>query len=427
MKMSFARRALGVPFLLFGFALASSPNTARADAVADFYKGKTVRIVVASAPGGGYDTYARFMARHFGRVIPGNPSMVTQNMPGAGGLAQANFIYNRAAKDGSYIGAAQRGVFFEPIYGQFASKAQFDPFKFTWLGSVVNEVSVMVRRSDAPIKSFKDSFTTESIVGATRSDMETFVVAAQNMLGTKFKIVSGYPGSADVVLSLTRGEVQILANISWAPFRARYGEELKTGAWVPVVQFALNKHPELPNVPLITDFARNPEERQVLEMIYARQTVGRPYIAPPGVPADRAKALQVAFKALTQDKAFLAEASKAKLEVNPVYAEEVIDLFKRVTGASDAIKARTKAAVSDDKAVKLAEIKTYTVKVANLGKKGVMQFEEASGKKMRGRVNSQTKVTVGGKKASAKDVKVGQSCKASLATEGGSVVALACN
>jgi tripartite-type tricarboxylate transporter receptor subunit TctC len=427
MTVSFARRALGVPFLLLGFALASAPNAARADAVADFYKGKTVRIVVGSAPGGGYDTYARFMARHFGKALPGAPSMVTQNMPGAGGLAQANFIYNRAAKDGTFIGAAQRGVFFEPIYGQFASKAQFDPFKFTWLGSLVNEVSVMVRRADAPIKTFRDAFSTEAIVGATRSDMETFVVAAQNMLGTKFKIVSGYPGSADVVLALTRGEVQILANISWAPFRARYGKELADGSLVPIAQFALTKHPELKDLPLITEFARNDEERQVLEMIYARQTVGRPFIAPPDVPADRAKALQSGFKTLTQDKGFLAEASKAKLEVNPVYAEEVIDLFKRVTGASNAIKARTKAAVSDDKAVKLAEIKTYTVKVANLGKKGVMQFEDAGGKKMRGRVSGQTKVTVGGKTASAKDIKVGQSCKASLATEGGSVVTLACN
>lgn len=427
MILSSARRAIGVSLLLAGFALAQPIHEARADAVADFYKGKTVRIIIASAPGGGYDTYARFMARHFGKAIPGNPAMVTQNMPGAGGLAQANFMYTRANKDGTFIGAAQRGVFFEPIYGQFADKAQFDPFKFTWLGSLVNEVSVMVRRADAPIKSFKDSFTTESIVGATRSDMETFVVAAQNMLGTKFKIVSGYPGSADVVLALTRGEVQILANISWAPFRARYGDELKSGTFVPVVQFALSKHPELKDIPLITEFARTDEERQVLEMIYARQTVGRPYIAPPGVPEDRAKALQASFKALTQDKAFLAEADKAKLEVNPVYADEVIALFKRVTGASAAIKARTKAAVSDVKSVKLAELKTYTVKIASLGKKGVMQFEDAAGKKMRGRVSGETKVTVGGKASSGEALKVGQSCKAALATEGGSVVTLACD
>jgi hypothetical protein len=257
--------------------------------------------------------------------------------------------------------------------------------------------------------------------------METFVVAAQNMLGTRFKIVSGYPGSADVVLSLTRGEVQILANISWAPFRARYGEELKSGTWVPVVQFALNKHPELPNVPLITDFARNDEERQVLEMIYARQTVGRPYIAPPDVPADRAKALQDGFRALMQDKGFIAEADKAKLELNPVYAEEVIALFKRVTGASDAIKARTKAAVSDVRTVKLAELKTYAVKIASLGKKGATQFEDAAGKKIRGRVTDETKVTVAGKAADAKALKVGQSCKAALATEGGSIVTLACD
>jgi hypothetical protein len=282
-------------------------------------------------------------------------------------------------------------------------------------------------RKDAPIKTFKDSFTTESIVGATRSDMETFVVAAQNMLGTKFRIVSGYPGSADVVLALTRGEVQVLANISWAPFRARYAKELASGEFVPIAQFALSKHPELTHLPLITDFARTDEERRVLEMIYARQTVGRPFIAPPDLPADRARALQGGFKSLTQDKKFLAEAAKAKLEVNPVYADEVIALFKRVTGAPDAIKARTRAAVSDVKEVKLAEVKTIAVTIASIGKKGVVNFTDASGKKMRGRVSGQTKITVAGKRVKANSLKAGLACTASWTTEGGSVVALACN
>jgi tripartite-type tricarboxylate transporter receptor subunit TctC len=353
--------------------------------------------------------------------------MVTQNMPGAGSLAATNFIYNKAPKDGTYIGAVQRGVFFEPIYGQFADKAQFDPFKFTWLGSLVSEVSVMVVRKDAPIKSFRDSFAKESIVGATRSDMETFVVAAQNMLGTKFRIVSGYPGSADVVLALTRGEVQVLANISWAPFRARYAKQLASGEFVPIAQFALSKHPELPNLPLIMEFARTDEERQVLEMIYARQTVGRPFIAPPGVPNDRAKALQAGFMALTKNAEFLAEAKKARLEVYPVYADEVIALFKRVVGASPAIKARTKAAVSDVKEVKLAELKTVAVRIASMGKKGQVQFEDSAGKKLRGRVNRQTRITIAGKKAKTKALKAGLSCKASWTGDGGTVVALACD
>jgi len=303
---------------------------ARAQSPAEFYKGKNVEIYVGYSVGGGYDLYARTLARHMSKYIPGNPTVLPKNMEGAGSLRLANWLYNVGPKDGTVFGIIGRGTGFDPLLGNKA--AQFDATKFNWIGSANNEVSICVAWHTAGVQKFSDLLTKELVVGGTSvsADTDQFPKIANGVLGTKFKIVTGYPGGTEVGLAMERGEVQGRCGWSWSSVKSTHRQWYEEKKFNILVQLALSKHPDLPDVPLIIDLAKTDEERQILKLIFARQVMGRPFLAPPGVPPDRVAALRKAFMDTLTDKDFLAEAEKAQLEVNPVPGDKIQDLVKEV-------------------------------------------------------------------------------------------------
>ena len=311
--------------------LALTATYSHAQTPAEFYKGKTVELYIGYSVGGGYDLYARVLARHIGPHIPGNPTVVVKNMEGAGSLRLANWLYRVAPKDGSVFGIIGRGTGFDPLLGQTA--AQFDGTKFTWIGSGNHEVSVCVAYGDrAGITKFADLKTKEMTVGGTgaSADTDQFPKVVNGVLGTKMKVVSGYPGGNDVVLAMERGERQGRCGWSWSSVKATHRAWIDEKKITVLVQLSLAKHPDLPNVPIVADLAKTDEQRQILKLIFARQTMGRPFLAPPAIPPDRADALRKAFMDTMSDKDFLADAEKAQLEINPVAGEKVQALVQEI-------------------------------------------------------------------------------------------------
>jgi tripartite-type tricarboxylate transporter receptor subunit TctC len=306
-------------------------SIAAAQSPADFYKGKILEFYIGYSVGGGYDLYARTVARHLGKHIPGNPTVVPKNMEGAGSLRLANWMYRVAPKDGSVIATIGRGTGFDPILGQ--QGAQFDGNKFTWIGSANNEVSVCVSwNATSGITKFDDLLTKEMTVGGTSmsADTDQFPRVLNGVLGTKLRIVSGYPGGNDVVLAMERGEIKGRCGWSWSSVISTHKAWLDDNKMTVLAQLALQKHPDLPNVPLITDLAKTDEQKQILKLIFARQVMGRPYLAPPGIPADRAEVLRKAFMETMADKDLLADAEKAQLEITPVAGADLQKLVAEV-------------------------------------------------------------------------------------------------
>ncbi len=305
-------------------------STAYAQNPADFYKGRNVELYIGYSAGGGYDLYARLVARHLGKHIPGNPTIVPKNMQGAGSLRLANWLANAAPRDGSVIGTIGRGVAFDPLLG--FPGAQFKGTDFSWIGSANHEVSICVSSDKSKVTKIQDLLTTEMVTGGTGASDDTvqFPRILNAVLGTKMKIVSGYPGGNDVVLALERGEVEGRCGWSWSTVMATHADWIKQKKLHILVQLALQKHPDLPDVPLITELAQSREQEQLLKLIFARQAVGRPYLAPPGIPKDRLALLRQAFTETMTDKDFLADAERSKVEIVPVDGAHVEQLMKEV-------------------------------------------------------------------------------------------------
>ena len=325
--------------------LATLPaSLAGAQSPADFYKGRTVELYVGYSVGGAYDLYARTIARFLGRHIPGNPTVIVKNMEGGGSLRLANWLYRVAPKDGSVLATIGRGTGFDPILGQ--QGAQFDGTKFTWIGSANNEVSVCVSwNATSGVTKFEDLLTKEITVGGTSmsADTDQFPKVIDGVFGAKMRIVSGYPGGNNVVLAMERGEIQGRCGWSWSSVMSTHKAWIDEKKITVLVQLALRKHPDLPNVPLIMDLAKTDEQKQILKLIFARQTMGRPYLAPPGIPADRAEALRKAFMDTMSDKDFLADAEKEKLEITPVDGAELQKLVAEVYATPDELKKKAAA------------------------------------------------------------------------------------
>lgn len=321
----------GAAAMAFVSLVAAPP--VRADAVEDFYKGRTVNLYIGYSVGGGYDDYARAIARHLGEHIPGNPNVVPQNLEGAGSLRAANFLYSRAPKDGTAIGTFARGAAFYPLMG--LQGAAYDAQKMNWIGSANNETSLCVAWATTGIKTVEDLRTKEMTAGGTgpTDDTVQFVKVINGVLGTKMRPVTGYPGGNDVLLAVERGEVQGRCGWSYSSLLATRPNWIKEKKINIILQLGLKKHPDLPNVPLVMDVpGLTAEQRQILRLVFARQVMGRPYAAPPGIPADRLAALRKAFTDTLKDPVFLADAAKADLEINPVDGAEVqqlvIDIYK---------------------------------------------------------------------------------------------------
>ena len=298
---------------------------AHADAVEDFYKGKTISVVIGYSVGGGYDLYARHLARHMGKYIPGRPTLVPQNMTGAGSLRAASYIYSAAPKDGTVFGTFARAMAIQPLL----SSAPFDGTKFTWLGSVTNDVSTCITWHTSPVKTWSDMLETPVTLGGEGpgADPDIFALLYKNVFGAKVKLVTGYHGTNDTVLAMERGEVDGLCGLSWSTLQSRHLEWMKSGKINIVVQAAFKKQPELAGVPLITDLVKTPEQGQILKLILTSQEMARPFAAPPGIPDDRRAALLAAFERTMKDPEFLEEAKKLNLEVNPVSAHAIDDLL----------------------------------------------------------------------------------------------------
>ena len=300
-----------------GAALWACGTPAKADPVADFYSGKHITIIVPSAAGGSYDVYSRILARHYGRYIPGNPTFVIQNMPGAGGRRGTGFIYNAAPRDGTTLGAIHNFMAFDPLFEGANYEAQFDPRKFVWIGSVTTAVSVAIDWHTSPVKTYQDLYDKELVVGGVGTDtlMVTNPYLLGGLLGMKFKVVAGYMSSGEVDIAMERGEVQGRIDGGWISLKQCCLNKVKNGDIRVLFQMGLEKHPELPDVPLALDFARNDEERRVLETAFLPYEFGRPFITTPEIPADRLKALRESFMATMKDKDFLARSEEHTSEL----------------------------------------------------------------------------------------------------------------
>ena len=327
-------------------ALLACAGLAGAAGVEDFYKGRNVSLVIGYSVGGGYDAYGRLLGRYFGNHIPGNPSIIPQQMAGAGSLRATNFIYSVAAKDGSMFGTFSRSMGITPLI----EKADFDSRKFTWLGSVTDDNTICVTWKNSSIKNWDDFLSKPSKLGGlgTGSDPDIWALLYKNVFGAKVQLVTGYPGTNDVTLAMERGEVDGLCGLSWSTIKTRHGEWLNDRSVNIVVQAALKKEPEIAAVPLATELVTKPEQGQIIKLLLASQAMARPFAAPPDIPADRKAALIAAFDATMKDADFLAEAQKLDFDVRPVTAATIDALLAEVYATpKDVLDKAAKAITSE--------------------------------------------------------------------------------
>ena len=330
--------------LIVGLALCLSvtPGAAQ-DPVADFYRGKQVSILVGFTPGGSSSLYAQALARHMGRYLPGSTSFIVQHVPGAGGLLLANNVANTVPRDGTAFAITGRTAAIEPLLGN--KNAKFDGRQFNWIGTANVEYTTCSLWHTAKAKTLQDAMRIETVVGGSGADATEviFPKAANKLVGTRFKVVLGYHGSTEILLAMERGEVEGFCGIGWTFLKLRKADWLKDKKINILYQMSLEKHPELPHVPAIIDHARTPDDRKVFEFLFAPQEMGRPFFAPPGVPAERVKALRDAFARTFKDAAFLAEAEKMGVEVQHVGGEQIQALVERIYASPPDVIARAKA------------------------------------------------------------------------------------
>jgi tripartite-type tricarboxylate transporter receptor subunit TctC len=318
--------------------LAGGAAAALAQSPADFFRGKTVSLLIGFGPGGEDDLWARTVARHWMTHIPGHPNVVPVHAPGSGGLLVANRLYNTSAKDGTVLGMINRGIVFEPLLG--GQGAQFDALKLNYIGSPGRDTTVCAARKDAAVQSMQDLYSKELSVGGTGSGADTAIypefLAA--LLGMKLKLVKGYQGSHEIQLAMERNEVQ---GICLAYDSLSRGNIARTGGINVLLQAALTPDPRVKDAPMVIEAARSVEDRQALELFFARAAMGRPFVAPPSVPADRLATLRTAFDAALADPAFLEDARKQNLNVVPVSAREMTEVVGKAYRTPPAVVRRT--------------------------------------------------------------------------------------
>jgi tripartite-type tricarboxylate transporter receptor subunit TctC len=335
--------------LLLAAALAAvmPPAPAAAQSAEPNFRGKEITLLIGSSAGGGYDTFARAIAAHWGKHIPGNPVFVPQNLPGPMSLPVANRIFSVAPKDGTVIGAVNPQIASDAIL--HPDRARFDARKFVWIGSALRETQVMIANTGAPVQSFDEGFAKELILGGSGGASETFPTAVNAILGTKFKIISGYKGTRDINLAMQRGEVQGIGGITWASVKATQGQQLAEKKIVVVGQYGLAPHPDLPQVPHVLSYAKTDEQRAAMLVLLATQEFGRPFIAPPGLPPAVAQLLRTSFIATMQDAEFLADAKARGLDIDPAGGEEIQRLVEQLYTTPPAVVERLRAIFAESK------------------------------------------------------------------------------
>ena len=327
-------------------ALAAAATPARADerALAEFYGKNKITIAVGFSPGGNYDLYARVIARHMGRAIPGNPEFIVQNMPGAGSRVLANALFQRGPFDGTMIGVPNQGIPTDQALGE--QGVQFDAAKFYWLGSPNQEVNVAWTWHTSKVRTLDDARRIEGVMGSSGPGSPTYVYPrVMNMLlGTKFKVVSGYPGSNELDHAIEKGEVDGRGAVSWAALKV-------TSDWVQqdkvnlLAQIGLKKAADLPNLPILHELATNEEDRRLLEFLSLAPALGRPFFMPPRTPEERVAAVRKAFDATMKDAAFLADAERSRLDVSPLPWREMEEIVARTLNAPKAVVERAREAM----------------------------------------------------------------------------------
>jgi len=404
------------------FGLATGTSTVSADPIADFYKGKRVKMVIGSSPGGGYATYSRLMARHIGRYLPGNPRFYVQNMDGAGSIVAANFVSNVAPKDGTIVVGLQRNIALVQILGTKGPK--FKAKELNWLGSLANEAGVCVVAKRTGIKKFEELFTkVVEMSGFGPNDSEIQPALFNNTLGTKFQIVKGYPSSATGNLAIQRGETNGLCQ-SWSSFKAIAGPYYRAGNVYPVVQMSLKPHPQLVKmgVPMIFDFITKDrvqpglttkEVKAHFTLLFAAKAMGRPFAMAAGVPPARVAAMRKAFNSMAKDKKFLADAVKQKREVNLVTGLQIQEIVNKMAATPKKTLSRLEGLMKYRGVARVVKIKMakHTGKVTKTKRGGRRIYINYKGKVVKAKVSGKrTKVTINGKKVKRKAIKKGMTC-----------------
>ena len=334
-------------FLLREFACvtlivaAAAHAPAKAQSVEEFYRGRSMPLIIGFSVGSGYDIYARLLARFMGKHIPGNPTIVPQNMPGAGSQRAAQYLYSVAPKDGSVFGTMSRSMPVEPLLGD----AKFDGRAFTWIGNIANNNSLCATWHTVGIKTWQDAVTKSYVLGGQGpgSDLDLFGTLLKNVFGAKIKIISGYPGGNDVNLAMERREIDGRCGWSWDSIKSTRPDWLRDNKIDLLVVFAIEKSPDIPaHVPLALDKVDNEEMRQILRIHLAAQAFGRPFAAPPDIPPDRKAALRAAFDATMKDKEFIEETTKVSLEVSPIAGAEIDRLLEGIYKSPPELVAKAK-------------------------------------------------------------------------------------
>jgi tripartite-type tricarboxylate transporter receptor subunit TctC len=324
-----------------------APVGASADSVEDFYKGRNIQLIIATGPGAQYDFMGRAVARHFGKYIPGNPTVTPQNMAGASGFRAANHLYTVAPKDGTVIGTFNNAIAFYQAMRQ--PGIQYKAEDFSWVGAVPQDTPLVSVWSDTGVKTIEDAKKKEVIMGATGAggNFAGHVALLNSVLGTKFKIVTGYDGGNSINLAIERGEVQGKANTTWAAFKSITPEWVKDHKIVPLVQFGATKDPELPNVPLLGELATNDAERRMFDLVCSTAALGQPFAAPPDIPQDRLAALRTAFEKTLLDPGFRKDAAKLgqQVEMIATTGDEVTKIVKRTIETPEPLVERLRVAL----------------------------------------------------------------------------------
>jgi tripartite-type tricarboxylate transporter receptor subunit TctC len=329
---------------LLSAACVCASASASAEDVADFYHGKQLRLIVGSSVGGGYDLYSRALARHIVHHIPGNPTIIVQNQPAAGGIVMTNQLFSQGPKDGTVIGAPLNGI---PTAPMLTGGTQYDATKLHWLGSLIREAYLGFVWNTVPVSKITDLANREVLVGTTtvNTTMNDFPLLLNDLLGYKFKLVRGYKGTPEINIAIERGEIEGNAGIGLASVKTQTQNWLDEKKIKILVQYNVEPHPELAGVPLVMDLARTDEERQAMRLLFARIEYARPYFVPPDTPADRVQALRRAFDATMKDPAFLADAAKLQLELSPMTGEALQALVGDLAKTPPAIVTRVRNAL----------------------------------------------------------------------------------
>ncbi len=406
--------------------VAAQPVTADAQSLEKLLKVKKVSKYISSGAGGTYDAYARIIARHLGNHLPGNPKVLPKNMPGASGLRATKFIYRVAPKDGTAIAMVQRSVSIQPLLGVKA--ADYDARKLNWLGSTTAEVSTGIIWHTASHKTLADTMKTPLIVGSSGigSDTGAFPRVLNHFIGTKFNIVYGYKSGSDISLALERKEVLGRLGWSWSSIKSRAPDLLRDKKISVFVQMGLKPAPDLPGIPMALDYAKSPEDRRAMEIIFAPTTIGWPSVMPPGVAPKTVKIFRAAYDATMSDPAFLKDTKRRRLPVAPVRGVEIHKMLDRIYAFPKADVARAIEAFGSgaERAVKVKLIKVSGV-ISKINKKG-SRLTLAGKDKVKGRVSRRTKIKISGKKAKRKQLQKGMNCSMKLVASGSVVHNLNC-